>query len=178
MVGYVNNLTRPKSSPLASILASAFRHTALTSVPSAFSGHAPIVWNVRLQFCVAHFTSHIFGIFVICRHNVGFPRNKMKKREIFSECWWPHWIFVASIATRTLTVEELVVARVRANNLTVRWPIHMLDKTRMSLESVKRKKKIISLPLWAFLAPHFCWLSIFTVHRPTFVNRLWPSLTW
>lgn len=73
VAGYKKSLTLPKSSPLANRDASALRHTALISVPSAYSGQTPIVWNERLQFCVAHFKSIVCDVDVICRHSVGFP---------------------------------------------------------------------------------------------------------
>lgn len=76
VAGYKNSLTFPKSSPLAINVLSKFLQTALISVPSACSGHMPIVWNERLQFCVAHLISLVTDDDVIWRHNVGFPGIK------------------------------------------------------------------------------------------------------
>jgi hypothetical protein len=55
--GYVNSLTLPKSSPVASKVLSGLRFTTLMSVPSAPSGQIPIVSKDTEHDDVAHSTS-------------------------------------------------------------------------------------------------------------------------
>ena len=73
--GYVNNLTFPKSSPVAIRVLSRLRFTTLISVPSAPSGHIPIVSNDIAHEFDAHSVSRRDELFVICRHRFGFPEN-------------------------------------------------------------------------------------------------------
>lgn len=57
LAGNVNSLTFPKSSPVASNVLSWLRLATFTSVPSAPSGHIPIVSNDKVQVCDAHSVS-------------------------------------------------------------------------------------------------------------------------
>jgi hypothetical protein len=79
--GYVNNLTFPKSSPVAMSVLSGFRLTTFTSVPSAPSGQIPIVSKEIVHEFVAHSTSRNDELFVIWRQRFGFPA-KMKEKSM------------------------------------------------------------------------------------------------
>lgn len=75
LAGNVNNLTFPKSSPVASNVLSRLRLATFTSVPSAPSGQIPIVSNDRVQVCDAHSVSRNDELLVTCRQRFGFPKN-------------------------------------------------------------------------------------------------------
>lgn len=127
--GCRNNFTLPESSPVAIRVLSAFLHTVLTSVPSACSGHTPIVWNERLQFCVAHFKSQVCDGDVICRHNDGFPKV-MRKHSVF---FCLVQLSFSNVKQLVHTIKQFIIARVTSQHLTILRPINMSNVAGVTL---------------------------------------------
>lgn len=75
--------------------------------------------------CVAHSVSRSEPLWTIWRHVVAFPKQ-VSKLNIVN---------VAIAQTTSLTVQNLVIARVATQSLIVNRPIQMCHKTRMTLEN-------------------------------------------
>lgn len=73
--GKEKSLTLPKSSPVQITRLSCVDSHELMSVPSAFSGHIPMVWNDRVHVLVSHSTSLRLDVAVTWRHVEGFPKT-------------------------------------------------------------------------------------------------------
>lgn len=78
LTGYEYSFTLPKSSPVAINLDPLERSHALTSVPSALSGHIPMVENDKTQVFEAQAVSLNWLLWVTWRQSFTFPKRKIE----------------------------------------------------------------------------------------------------
>lgn len=84
LTGYEYSFTLPKSSPVAISLDPLDRSQALTSVPSAPSGHIPMVENVKTQELVAQTVSLSWELWGTWRQTFTFPKEKEENNGLLN----------------------------------------------------------------------------------------------